>query len=133
MGTAHKWLDSFLYLRKCRDQLILSAEHRSAPALGPLQLQLAHSSSQDDGIHLKMDADANSQVEDASDPLVSRILLLLANSREPCTVESIRAKLQVRNQRVVAALKRLCSEGKVQHFAHGFSLISNPPAKKISG
>jgi len=119
-----------LYLRKCRDQLTLSAEHRSAPALGPLQLELAHSSSPDDGIHLKMGANDQSQIAEAADPLVSRILLLLANTTEPCTVESIRAKLQVRNQRVVAALKLLCSESKVQRLAHGYTLVINPAAQK---
>ena len=126
----YAWLDSFLYLRKCRDQLTLSAEHRSAPALGPLQLELAHSSSPDDGIHLKMGANDQSQIAEAADPLVSRVLLLLANAREPCTVESIRAKLQVRNQRVVAALKLLCSEGKVQRLAHGYILVIDPSAQK---
>ena len=126
----YAWLDSFLYLRKCRDQLTLSAEHRSAPALGPLQLELAHSSSPDGGIHLKMGANDLSQVPEAADPLVSRVLLLLANAREPCTVESIRTKLQVRNQRVVAALKLLCSENKVQRLAHGYTLVLDPSAQK---
>jgi len=126
----YAWLDSFLYLRKNRDQLTLSAEHRSAPALGPLQLELAHSSSPDAGIHLKMAAPVEADVSTTPDPLISRIMLLLANTREPCTIEALRAKLQVRNQRVVGALRQLCSEGKVQRLAHGYALITEQPTQK---
>jgi hypothetical protein len=60
-----------LYLRKCRDQLTLSAEHRSAPALGPLQLQLAHSSSPDDGI-LRADKRRSSAFRIGQERLSSR-------------------------------------------------------------
>lgn len=126
----YAWLDSFLYLKKSRDQLTLSAEHRSAPALGPLQLELAHSSLPDAGIHLKMAAPVDAEVPAAADPLLSRIMLLLANAREPCTIEALRAKLQVRNQRVVVVLRQLCSEGKVQRLAHGYALVIDQPAQK---
>ena len=126
----YAWLDSFLYLKKSRDQLTLSAEHRSAPALGPLQLELAHSSLPDGGIHLKMAAPIDAEVPAAADPLLSRITLLLANAREPCTIEALRAKLQVRNQRVVGALRQLCSEGKAQRLAHGYALVTDQPAQK---
>jgi hypothetical protein len=124
----YAWLDSFLYLRKNRDQLTLSAEHRSAPPLGPLQLELA--SDPDAGVQLKMAPPVDPEAAAAADPLLSRIMLLLANAREPCTVEALRAKLQVRNQRVVAALRQLCAEGKVQRLAHGYAVAADQPAQK---
>ncbi len=124
----YAWLDSFLYLRKNRDQLTLSAEHRSAPPLGPLQLELA--SDPDAGVQLKMAPPVDPEAAAAADPLLSRIMLLLANAREPCTVEALRAKLQVRNQRVVAALRQLCAEGKVQRLAHGYAVVADQPAQK---
>jgi AAA domain/DnaA N-terminal domain len=124
----YAWLDSFLYLRKHRDQLTLSAEHRSAPPLGPLQLELA--SDPDAGVQLKMAPPVDPEAVAAADPLLSRIMLLLANAREPCTVEALRAKLQVRNQRVVAALRQLCTEGKVQRLAHGYAAVADQPAQK---
>jgi len=126
----YAWLDSFLYLKNNRDQLTLSAEHRSAPALGPLQLELAHSSQPDAGIHLKMAAPVEADVAAAADPLLSRIILLLANAMEPRTIEALRARLQVRNQRVVGALRQLCSEGKVQRLAHGYALVIDQPGQK---
>jgi hypothetical protein len=117
----YAWLDSFLYLRKHRDQLTLSAEHRSAPPLGPLQLELA--SDPDAGVQLKMAPPVDPEAAAVADPLLSRIMLLLTNAREPCTVEALRAKLQVRNQRVVAALRQLCAEGKVQRLPHGYAIV----------
>ena len=124
----YAWLDSFLYLRKNRDQLTLSAEHRSAPPLGPLQLELA--SDPDAGVQLKMAPPVDPEAPAAADPLLSRIILLLTNAREPCTVEALRAKLQVRNQRVVMALRQLCAEGKVQRLAHGYAVVADQPAQK---
>jgi hypothetical protein len=124
----YAWLDSFLYLRKHRDQLTLSAEHRSAPPLGPLQLELA--SNPDAGVQLKMAPPVDAEAVAAADPLLSLIMLLLANAREPCTIEALRAKLQVRNQRVVAALRQLCAEGKVQQLAHGYAAVADQQAQK---
>jgi hypothetical protein len=124
----YAWLDSFLYLRKHRDQLTLSAEHRSAPLLGPLQLELA--SDPDVGVQLKMAAPIDPEAAAAADPLLSRIMLLLINAPEPCTVEALRAKLQVRNQRVVAALRQLCSEGKIQRLAHGYAVVADQSTQK---
>jgi hypothetical protein len=124
----YAWLDSFLYLRKHRDQLTLSAEHRSAPPLGPLQLELA--SDPDAGVQLKMAPPVDPEAAAAADPLLSRIMLLLTNAQEPCTVEALRAKLQVRNQRVVAALRQLCSEGKVRRLAHGYAVVADQLTQK---
>jgi hypothetical protein len=124
----YAWLDSFLYLRKHRDQLTLSAEHRSAPPLGPLQLELA--SDPDAGVQLKMAPPVDPEAAAAADPLLSRIMPLLNNATEPCTVEALRAKLQVRNQRVVEALRQLCSEGRVQRLAHGYAAVADQSMQK---
>jgi hypothetical protein len=47
---------------------------------------------------------------------------MLADSGQPCTADSLRSKLQVRNQRVVEALRQIASQGKVQHSARGYAL-----------
>ena len=118
----YAWLDSFLYLRNNDDHLTLSAEHRSAPALGPLHLELADSCSPNDGIHLKLADPARADHSPPEDPLRSRILELLANCDQPCTANDLRSRLQVRNQRVVEALRQLSSQGKVQRLARGYAL-----------
>ena len=118
----YAWLDSFLYLRKNRDQLTLSAEHRAAPSFGPLALELAGSSSPDAGTYLKVVTAAHGDCSTVADPLPSRILHLLSDSPEPLTVETLRSKLQVRNQRLVEALRQLSSQGKVERLPRGYSI-----------
>jgi hypothetical protein len=129
----YAWLDALLYLRKNRDQLTLSAEHRSAPPLGPLSLELAQSSIPNAGVHLKMAEPVDSDTSVEMDPLLSRIMLLLSNAPEPYTVEALRSKLQVRNQRVVAALRQLCAERKVQRLARGYVIVDLSAQKQKTG
>ena len=42
------------------------------------------------------------------------------------TVDSLRNRLQVRNQRVVEALRELSSQGSVQRLARGYALTAQP-------
>ena len=124
----YAWLDSFLYLRKCRDQLVLSAEHRAAPALGPLALELATSSSPEEATFLQLASSASpgegptqgQPLAHAVDPLPFRLLHLLAQATDPLTVDTLRSKLQVRNQRVVQALRYLSAQGKVDRLPRGY-------------
>jgi len=116
----YAWLDSFLYLRKNHDQLILSAEHRSAPGAGPFLLELAKPQA-NAGAHLKLLSGAPSETKPGSDTLPERILQLLSGALEPMTVETLRQHLQVRNQRVVEALRQLSSQGAIQRLARGYT------------
>ena len=52
---------------------------------------------------------------------------LLSAASEPMTVENLRSRLQVRNERVVDALRQLASQGKVQRLARGYTVSSNLP------
>jgi hypothetical protein len=121
-GDLYAWLDSFLYLRMHQGQRTLSAEHRSAPAFGPIALELVQSDPM--GPHLTMTAINENQSDSPQSDLSGRILELLSSSPGPQTVDSIRSHLQVRNQRVVEATRRLAAQGKLQRHAKGFA-ISN--------
>jgi hypothetical protein len=118
-GDLYAWLDSFLYLRMHQGQRTLSAEHRSAPAFGPVALELAQS---DLGAFLKIGSVNNNPPEPPQNELASRIIELLSSAQEPLTIDSLRSRLQVRNQRVVEALRSLIAQGKIQRLARGFSL-----------
>jgi AAA domain/DnaA N-terminal domain len=118
-SDVYAWLDSLLYLRKHQGQLTISAEHRSAPPFGPAALELSQSSNP--GTYLKMTS--IDMAVPILDTLEDRILDLLANSPEPLTAEALRSRLQVRNQRLVEALRQLSSEGKVQRLANGYMLV----------
>jgi len=113
----YAWVDSFLYLRRHHGQLMLSAEHRSASGAEPFALELANPQS---GPYLKL-ASTAPPVE-ARDPLLEQILALLGQSSEPRTSESIRSTLQVRNQRLVQALRQLSEQGKVVRLSQGYAL-----------
>lgn len=125
-GDLYAWLDSFLYLRMHQGQRTLSAEHRSAPAFGPIALELVQSDPM--GPHLKMTAINEPQSDSPQCDLSGRILELLSSSQGPQTVDAIRSRLQVRNQRVVETIRNLAAQGKIKRHPKGFS-ISNPPAQ----
>ena len=118
-GDLYAWLDSFLYLRIHQGQRILSAEHRSAPGFGPIALELAQS---DLGASLKIGPIAANPCDSSTNDITSRIIELLALAHEPLTINSLRTRLQVRNERVVEAIRRLTSQGKIKRLARGFSL-----------
>jgi hypothetical protein len=121
----YAWVDSFLYLRRHHGQLMLSIEHRSASAPEPLALELANSES---GPHLKLVSTGLAEPP-ARDPLPEQILALLGQSSQPLTAESLRSSLQVRNQRLVEALRQLVEQHKIVRLAQGYILThaSNPP------
>jgi hypothetical protein len=124
----YAWTDSFLHLQRRRGQLTLTAEHRSAPSFGPVALELAH---QDDThAHLELVADTTpATVAPGSDPpdnLNSRILDLLSTSPQTLPVAQLRSRLRIRNQRLVEALRQLCSQGKIQRVDNGYAIKPAP-------
>jgi len=116
-GDLYAWLDSFLYLRMHQGQRTLSAEHRSAPAFGPIALELEQS---DLGASLKISSIAANPLESSPNDLASRIMELLTSSPEPLTINKLRTHLQVRNERVVEAIRSLTTQGKIKRLARGF-------------
>ena len=122
----YAFVDSFLCLRKNRDQLTLSAEHRAAPGFGPIALELAPSASTEGSVLLKI-VSSSPQTENLAmaNPLHSRVLELLSRSAEPLTVDNLRSQLQVRNQRLVEALRQLSAQGKVEHSPRGYIIKSS--------
>ena len=119
----YAWVDSFLYLRRHHGQLTLSAEHRGASGAGPLTVELAESSNT--GPYLKLTLPANTVEPAPGDPVLDQLLGLLAQSPQPRTAESLRSSLQVRNQRLVEALRQLSEQGKVVRLPQGYVLLSN--------
>ncbi len=119
-GDLYAWLDSFLYLRMHQGQRSLAAEHRSAPAFGPVSIELVQSDP--NGPYLKVATANEVRCEPRQDGLESRIVELLSMAPEPLTIEALRTRLQVRNQRVVEAIRSLAAEGRIKRNARGFAL-----------
>jgi hypothetical protein len=116
-GDFFAWADSLLYLRRQREKLLLTVEHRAAPAPEPVALTLA---GDDDNVHLELVTDHAEQ--DATLPerdpstLDRAILDALTAARQPLPRADLRARLRVRNQRLGDALTRLCASGAVQRL-----------------
>lgn len=120
-GDLYAWLDSLLYLRLHQGQRTLSAEHRAAPAFGPMPLELVPS---DSGAFLKATLRNDNLPELPCTDLSSRILDLMSSATEPLTLDNLRSHLQVRNQRVVESIRNLIAQGKVKRLSRGFSLLN---------
>jgi hypothetical protein len=115
-GDLHAFGDSNLYVRRNRDRLTLTFEHRAAPAPDPVELRLAS----DDDPHLEVIGPAESAHCD--DPLDERVLQVLAREPGPVTRRTLRTSLAVRNTRLGEALNRLQTRGRVTRRTEGFAL-----------
>jgi hypothetical protein len=112
-GDFHAWGDSNLYLRRHKDALVLTIEHRAAAAPDPLRLRLVVGD--EASAHLAIldgDADLARLDDDPSD--LDRLLLdRLARADTPLSRTQLRAELHVRNERLGDALTRLAAAGAV--------------------
>jgi hypothetical protein len=109
-GDFHAWGDSNLYLRRQKDTLLLTIEHRAAAAPDPLRLQLVTG---DNDAHLTLVS--SSAVADTDPPgdLDRLVLDALARAGRPLGRSQLRAELHVRNERLGDALSRLATAGTV--------------------
>jgi hypothetical protein len=114
-GDFFAWSDSLLYMRRHRGRLLLSVEHRGAPAPAPIALTLAG----EDDVHLEIDA-TNEGIDgtagaapDDGPTLDSRVLDALTEAAAPVARAELRARVRVRNERLGEALARLVATGAV--------------------
>lgn len=123
-GDFFAWADSLLYLRRLRGQLLLTIEHRGAPAPPPFGLALVG----DDDAHLELtsapvDHDGGAiAAEQRSSELDSAIVAALAQASQPLQRAELRACLHVRNERLGDALARLARTGAILHRGDRFSI-----------
>jgi len=82
-GDFFAWADSLLYLRRHRGRLLLSVEHRGAPAPEPIGLALAG----DDDVHLQVDAaDSDHERVSRDRPSLDQVVLdALSRTGAPVT------------------------------------------------
>lgn len=120
----HAFGDSNLYLARRRQGLVLSTEHRSAPAPESLLVELV-SGSHASNPHLEIRSPVSGS---PSQPLTERAWRVLQNSEKPLTRTALRALLRVNNQRLGAALDRLQHQGRILRTPRGW-LASDSIAK----
>jgi hypothetical protein len=111
-GDFYAFVDSLLYLRRLRDQLHLTIEHRAAQAPPAIELALR---GDEDQTHLEIVRAG--VVPDQPAPqakkhhLDARILRVLEKAKAPVSRAAIRACLHCRNQSISEALARLAEAG----------------------
>ncbi len=113
-GDLHAWTDSALYLRRQREGIVLTIEHRSAPAPPPMTLNLV---TDEDSLapHLALaSAPPPAPTERrARADLDAIVLRALAAHPEPVSRAYLRATLRVRNETLGDVLAALATAGQV--------------------
>jgi AAA domain-containing protein len=116
-GDIHAFGDSNLYLHRMKDRLILSSEHRAAPAAAPVHLELVATAA--GTTHLEVIAEP----EDQNGPgLEEQVLNLLAQG-EVLTRTRLRDALAVNNERLGKALESLERAGRISRTAGGWQRL----------
>ena len=121
-GDLHAFGDSNLYLRRHRQQLVLTVEHRAAPSPEPIELCLVGG----DTPHLEIVESSVTRGAELTEAVADLLRL-----QGPMTRSNLRQKLRIRNQRLGEALAVLEEQGSVQRTAGRWRLaapIEEPPA-----
>ena len=118
----HAWGDSNLYLRRHGDQLSLSVEHRAAPSITAISVQLAV-----DGEAVALTALDPQPAAPAASPAIidsptteQKIEAHLAAAASPLTASILRKLCRARNATVTTALAELVAAGRVRKVACGY-------------
>jgi len=125
----HAWTDSSAYLVRAGERLVLTLEHRAAPAPPPLSLRLVVEAND---AHLEAIDDAGATAPPAPS-LAETVLEMLRAVPGPLARGDLRARLRVNNQRLGDALAALEKSGRIRRAADGWLLhrdgAPRPPAE----
>jgi hypothetical protein len=106
----HAWGDSNLYLRRQAEDLVLSVEHRAAPSIPPVSLELAQ---RGDALALEV-ADRRAPVTTAANSLDERITSALAETGQPLPFADLRSSCRVRARPSMSRSKLLLGQSHRQ-------------------
>jgi RecA-family ATPase len=114
----HAFGDSNLYLRRTRERLMLSSEHRAAAASPPVYLELVTTNTQT--THLEVIAEIHDENRRS---LQEQVLALLAQGAV-LTRTKLRDALSVKNERLGQALESLERAGRICRTPTGWQRIN---------
>ncbi len=118
-GDLRAWGDSNLFLRQRAGRLELSGEHRAAPALDPIPLDLVHGKNVAPHIEILSDSQPTRPAS-----LLGRVLETLRDAGGPLTRTALRTGLRVNNQRLGDTLAELERTGQICRDKSGWYLSS---------
>jgi hypothetical protein len=111
----HAWGDSNLYLRRDGEALMLSVEHRAAPAVKPMKIELAEAG-EALALQLVQSTDAPAPAPSSLD---ERITAALAAAASPLPFAELRSKCRVRAATLYERLAVLTSTGRIVKCGEG--------------
>jgi hypothetical protein len=117
----HAWGDSNLYLRRNGDDLSLSVEHRAAPSLTPMTIELAQ---RGDALALEV-LDRRELATPPPSSLDERITTALANADHPLPFAELRGNCRVRAATLYQRLAVLSAAGRVAKTDDGYCLAGD--------
>lgn len=127
-GDLHAWVDSLLYLKRTKEGLRLSIEHRSAPSPDALAVALVESGSQPP--HLEP---VDSPRESQTPGMGAHLLSLLTRAPAGLTIEEVRLALGIRKASVVGLLHALERGGHVARDGRGWRAVIGRPCEPDGG
>jgi hypothetical protein len=113
----HAFGDSNLYLRRNSQRLVLSSEHRAAPASPPVYLELVATNAQT--THLEVVAELR---DERRRSLQEQVLAILPQGTA-LTRAKLRNDLSVKNERLGKALESLEQAGRIRRTSAGWQRI----------
>ena len=122
----HAWGDSNLYLRRRGETLRLTIEHRAAPSVDGLAVEL-RKEGQALALHL-VEPDADPFAHTHNDPtILERVEQALANASVPLTRHELRKACRVRMSTLGDVIATLASQGRVLRSPDGYRLVDGNP------
>ena len=120
----HAWGDSNLYLKRRDRQILMTVEHRAAPGLNDIEIELAEHGK---GPALRLRQVDTAEVAPQPETPERRILQALAEAETPLSQRQIRERAATRHNTVGAIVRTLLREGRIRHDAQGrYSLVASP-------
>jgi len=114
----HGWGDSNLYVRRRGSQLTLSTEHRAAPSVDHIPIQLSQ-----DGAALALSIlDQPLPSDSSASSTVQRVRRVLSELHDPVPVQQLRKLCGMRMASVCDALTELKHSGEVIHDPRGYRI-----------
>lgn len=128
-GDLHAWGDSNLYLRRQKNALTLTIEHRAAAAPEPLTLQLIGNDDERMAYLVIRDSTALPTGQTISD-LDRAIVEAISSAAQPVNRTSLRDQLRVRNERLGDALTRLADRGAIARVGDRWAIPIPAPTSE---
>jgi AAA domain len=113
----HAFGDSNLYLRRAKERMVLSTEHRAAPASPPVHLALV--TANPETIHLEVVA----QHQDGKPRGLEELVLDVLSGGVVLTRAKLRDRLAVKNERLGEVLESLERSGRLRRTVAGWQRL----------